>query len=69
MSSVNFTNATWKSNYPSAPDGIVQTEAVLKHHPLVTGPAAGLPAKSPVDVGGVDTNLDGVGTRSDRKIV
>lgn len=61
-------NETFKSNYPTAPDGVVRTEAVVKKHPLVAGAVAGPAIAGSIDVGGTAVNSDGVGTRSDRKI-
>lgn len=69
MSTVNNTNATYFSNYPGAPDGVVRTDAPVKKHPLVVGTAAGPAVTGIPAVGGTASNTDGVGTRSDRKIV
>lgn len=70
MSTVLNTNATYFSNYPTAPDGAVRTDAVVKAHPLVVaaGKTAGQALTSAIDVGGTSKNSDGVGTRSDTKI-
>jgi hypothetical protein len=69
MSTATNTNATYFSNYPIAPDGVVRTDAPVKKHPLASGSAAGAAVTAAVAVGGADKNTDGVGTRSDRKIV
>lgn len=70
MASLKGTNETFKSNYPSAPDGVVQTDAPVKAHPLVlaAGKTAGTAVTGSVDVGGTAKNSDGIGTRSDAKI-
>lgn len=68
MAKTTGTNETHLSNYPTAPDGVVRTEAPVKAHPLAVSGVAGNPAKAVVDVGGGDKNTDGVGTRSDKKI-
>lgn len=68
MAKATGSNETFLSNYPSAPDGVLRTEALVKAHPLVSGNVAGPAAKTTVDVGGSDKNTDGVGTRSDRKV-
>lgn len=69
MSSATGNNATYFSNYPNAPDGVVRTEAPVKKHPLAPGTAAGAALSSAPDVGGTSKNSDGLATRSDRKIV
>lgn len=69
MASINYTNETFKSNYPTAPNGVVYTEALVVKHPLASGSAAGTAVTRSIDVGGADKNTDGVGTRSDRKII
>lgn len=66
---VGANSATFFSNYPTAPDGVVRTDAPVKKHPLASGTAAGAAIVSTaVDVGGTSKNTDGVGTRSDTKI-
>lgn len=69
MAQVNNSNETFKSNYPTAPDGVVRTDAPDKKHPLVSGSAAGPGVSRAIDVGGADTNAAGVNNRSDKKIV
>lgn len=68
MSTASNTNATYFSNYPSAPDGVLRTDAPVKKHPLAPGTVAGSAVTAVPAVGGADKNTDGVGTRSDRKI-
>lgn len=69
MSTATNTNATYFSNYPIAPDGVLRSDAPVKKHPLAPGTTAGSPVSTIPVVGGSDKNTDGVGTRSDRKIV
>lgn len=69
MAKTTGSNETFMSNYPTAPDGTVRTDAPVKKHPLASGTAAGAGILSTaVAVGGASVNIDGVGTRSDKKI-
>lgn len=70
MAKTSGDNETFFSNYPTAPNGVVRTDAPVKAHPIVVaqGNTAGTPITGAIDVGGTHKNTDGVGTRSDKKI-
>lgn len=69
MANNKGSNETFMSNYPTAPDGTVRTDAPVKKHPLAAGIAAGGAVPAVSDVGGAHVNSDGVGSRSDKKFV
>lgn len=64
---VGANSATYFSNYPAAPDGVLRTDAPVKKHPLAPGTVAGAPLAAAPDVGGTAKNTDGLATRSDTR--